>query len=50
MGTWPPSLYPNQYEHKTTSARKSEGLGRQHSVYTVGLVTGKMTKEGLEML
>ncbi|KFZ14452.1 hypothetical protein V502_06050 [Pseudogymnoascus sp. VKM F-4520 (FW-2644)] len=50
MGTRPPSLYPNQYEHKTTSARKSEGLGRQRSVYTVDLVTGKMTKEGLKML
>jgi hypothetical protein len=24
-----PSLYPNQYEHKTTSAQKSDGLDRQ---------------------
>lgn len=50
IGTRPPSLYPNQYEHKTTSARKSEGLGQAALSVELGLVTGKMTKEGLEML
>jgi hypothetical protein len=38
---------PINYEHKTTSARKSEGLDRQRSVH-LGLVTGKMTEGGVE--